>query len=276
MCLPDSQIVLEPDDSEAGVTVSRRTALVGGGCVALAAVIPGGAHAARSARTRARLGTLPLQSPIDLREDDITFVDRLPRVRFGYPETVDVTLEQVGEGEFRLVRAAVRAGVAHITVSGMRWNLDNFHWHTPSEHEIEGEKTPLEMHLVHFPAETEEDPEQRPAVALVLAVFIEQGRNNPALEPIFEDLPEGNRKRRVRDVRLTELLPDERESFRFRGSLTTPPFTEPVLWVVFAESIETSSRHIGAYQALFPDGNSREVQPLNGREVLSDAKDFFD
>jgi carbonic anhydrase len=272
MCLPDSQIVLEADDSEAGVTVSRRTALVGAGCVALAAVIPGGAHAARSARTRVGLGTLPMQSPIDLREDDITFVNRLPRISFAYPEAVDVTLEHVGEGEFALVRAAVRAGVAHITLSDVRWNLDNFHWHTPSEHEIEGRETPLEMHFVHLPA----DPDESPAVALVLAAFIEQGLNNPALEPIFEDLPEAPRKRRVRDVRLRELLPDERESFRYSGSLTTPPFTEPVLFVVFAESIETSSEQIGAYQALFPDGNSREVQPLNGREVLSDAKDFFE
>jgi carbonic anhydrase len=272
MCLPDRQTVLEPDDADAQLKVSRRRALVGAGCVALAAVIPGGAQAARAARTRSGLGTLPMQSPIDLRKDDITFVNRLPRIRFGYPETVDVTLEHVGEGEFALVRAAVRVGVAHITVSGVRWNLENFHWHTPSEHEIEGRDTPLEMHFVHLPA----DPEKSPAVALVLAVFIEQGLNNPALEPIFQDLPEAPRKRRVRDVHLGELLPDERESFRYSGSLTTPPFTEPVLWVVFAESIETSSRHIGAYQELFPDGNSREVQPLNGREVLSDAEDVFD
>ena len=73
-----------------------------------------------------------------------------------------------------------------------------------------------------------------------------------------------------------DLLPDERESFRYSGSLTAPPFTEPVLWVVFAEAISISRRQIRAFQELFPDGNSREAQPLNGREVLSDAEDVFD
>jgi carbonic anhydrase len=271
MCLPGSETILERGDEGVGPKVDRRTAILGAGCVALAAVIPGSAQAAGAARTRARSAaavTLPMQSPIDLRESDITFVNRLPTVRFRYPQSVAVTLVNTGSGEFDTVRADVPAGAAHITISGVRWNLEQFHWHTPSEHELEGRDTPLEMHFVHRRAD---------GALLVLAVFIEQGAKNPALEPMFRRLPdEEDETRRVPNVLLRNLLPDERESFRYSGSLTTPPFTEPVLFVVFAESIGASEGQIGAFQELFPDGNSREVQPLNGREVMSDAEDVFD
>lgn len=77
-------------------------------------------------------------------------------------------------------------------------------------------------------------------------------------------------------VSLRGLLPDGRGSFRYPGSLTTPPFTEPVAFVVFANSITLSGRQIDAFRELFEEGNSREVQPLNGREILSDADDVFD
>jgi carbonic anhydrase len=242
MCLPDSQTVLEPDPAEGGVKVSRRAAIVGAGCVALASVIPGGAQAARSASARAGVRARSLQSPIDLREDDITFVNRLPTVRFAYPQAVGVTLRNTespdNPPEFATVRAEVPAGAAHLTLSGVRWNLLEFHWHTPSEHEIEGRDTPLEMHFVHLPA----DPTKAPAKAMVVAVFIEQGRKNPAIEPTFRRLPAPGNTRDVPAVTIRELLPDRRESFHYTGSRTTPPFDEPFLFVVFAESIDISSR----------------------------------
>jgi carbonic anhydrase len=258
-------------DTEQELKLDRRAALLGAGCAALA-ILPGSAHAAGWARTRGRsaVATLPRQSPIDLRESEITFVKRLPRIRFAYPRKVDVMLVNTGSpDEEKTVRAHVPAGAAHITISGVRWDLRQFHWHTPSEHELEGEKTPLEMHFVHS---------RVPAGAfLVLAVFMKRGKRNRALEPIFRDLPEGeNETRDVSDVRLPALLPDERESFRYTGSLTTPPFTEPLEFVVFAGQTSVSRRQIGAFQELFPHGNSREVQPLNGREVLSDAEDVFE
>jgi carbonic anhydrase len=251
------------------VKFDRRTAIVRGGCLALAAFLPGSALAAGARVTvvRAPAQTLPLQSPIDLRENDITFVRRLPRIGFGYPPRVDVELNNTGEGEFDTIRADVPAGAAYILLGGVHWNLMQFHWHTPSEHELEGRDTPLEMHFVHRRAD---------GALLVVAVLMERGRKNRAVEPIFAQLPEAGRTRAVPDLRLKDLLPDERESFRYSGSLTTPPFSEPVQFIVFAEPVNVSRAQISAFQEHFPDGNSREVQPLNGREVLSDAEDAFD
>jgi carbonic anhydrase len=259
-------------DPEQELKFDRRAAILGAGCVALAAILPGRAQAAGRTRTgvRSAVATLPMQSPIDLREGEITFVRRLPRIRFAYPRKVDVRLVNTGSpDEAKTVRADVPTGAAHITISGVRWDLQQFHWHTPSEHELEGEKTPLEMHFVHRRV-----PD---GAFLVLAVLMKRGERNRALEPMFRDLfEEENETRDVSGVRVPALLPDERESFRYTGSLTTPPFTEPVEFVVFADPTSVSRRQIGAFQKLFPHGNSREVQPLNGREVLSDAEDVFE
>jgi carbonic anhydrase len=244
-----------PSDPETVLTFDRRTAIVGAACLTLSATLPG----------RAAVAQPPRQSPIDLRRNKITFVSRLPRIGFRYPRRVDVTLVNTGSpDEFATVRAELPAGAAHIVLDGVRWDLAQFHWHTPSEHEIDGRSRPLEMHFVHTRADE---------AILVIAVFIERGSANAAMAPMFRDLPAvPNATREVSDVRLRALLPERRKSFRYRGSLTTPPFTEPVRFIVLADSISASRRQIGAFRELFAEGNSREVQPLNGRTVRSDAK----
>jgi carbonic anhydrase len=251
-----------------GARVDRRTVLVGVGCACLAAAFPSGALATRAGKKTAHVAArrLPRQSPINFRERSITFARQLPQVRFSYPPT-DVTLVNTGSpDEFATVRAEVPAGAAHITIRGVRWDLQQFHWHTPSEHEIGGRDTPLEMHFVH----------SRGNAVLVIGVFIERGRANRAIAPIFRDLPaRADDTRLVPGVRLRRLLPDDRKSFRYSGSLTTPPFSEPVRFIVFADPITLSRRQIGAFRRLFDEGNSREVQPLNGRRVRSDARRVF-
>jgi carbonic anhydrase len=240
------------DSSE---SIDRRTALIGAGCLAVGGLLPGGAAAQVA---------LPRQSPINLRRRQTTFVNRLPRVGFRYPETIDVTLVNTGSpGEFATVRADVPQGAAGIVLRGTRWDLVQFHWHTPSEHRVEGRHTAMEMHLVHSRAD---------GALLVVAVFIARRRANTALGPMLRALPaEPGATRDVADVRLRNLLPDRRESFRYSGSLTTPPFTEPVRFIVMADAIDASPRQIGRFRELFPEGNSRETQRLNGRRVRSDA-----
>jgi carbonic anhydrase len=190
MCLP-------------GERIDRRTALVGAGCLALGGWLPGSAVAQVA---------LPRQSPINLRRRRTTFVERLPKVRLRYPDNAGVTLVNTGSpGEYATVRADVPVGAAHILLRGTRWDLLQFHWHTPSEHEMEGGKTPLEMHLVHSRAD---------GALLVLAVFIERGRANRALGPMFRAFPDvSGGTRAVANVRLAELLPtgDSRSGTRDRS-----------------------------------------------------------
>jgi carbonic anhydrase len=246
----------------------RRVVIVLAAGVALAA-LPGATLGA-SAETNTVAAPVGMgQSPIDFRANEITFVDRLARIRFSYPDT-DVTLVNTGSpDEFATVRADVPASAAYMILRGVRYDLLQFHWHAPSEHEIDGRKTPLEMHFVHR--------SRADGSLLVIGVFIEQGRRNHAAEPIFRELPElPDETRSVAGVKLPGLLPDDRESFRYSGSLTTPPFTEGVQWIVLADAISFSDRQIAAFRELFEEGNSREVQPLNGRQILSDADDVFE
>ena len=204
------------------------------------------------------------QSPIDLRSSEITFVNHLPAIRLSYPRTTNVTLNNTGSpGEEATVRADVPAGAASITLHGTQYTLQQFHWHTPSEHEINGHRSAMEMHLVHSAAD---------GSLLVIGVLIKPGPPNRVLAPIFDDLPDtAGETRPVADVRIGDLLPDDLSSYRYVGSLTTPPFTEGVRWIVLAHPITLSMHHIHAFRELFEEGNSREVQPLSGREVLSDA-----
>lgn len=250
-----------------GPRVGRRCAIRGAGCAALAFPASALAADANGSATEPNHSTLApgsAQSPIDFRENEITFVSHLPRIGFCYPRSTDLMLVNTGSpNEFATVRAEVPAGAAFVTVCGVRHDLVQFHWHTPSEHKIEGRGTPLEMHLVH---------RQANGSLLVVGVFIERGGANSALDPIFRALPEQPAATHgVPGVHLRGLLPHGRASFRYSGSLTTPPFTEGVQFVVLADSICLPERQIDAFGKLFENGNSRQVQPLNRREVRSDA-----
>lgn len=209
------------------------------------------------------------QSPIDFCKNEIMFVDHLPDIDFSYPQSTSVTLVNTGSpDDFATIRADVLSGAGSITLDDVRYDLVQFHWHTPSEHEIEGRTTPLEMHLVHSRAD---------GALLVIGVFIERGRANKAIDPILREIPEHpGGTRIVPDVNLRDLLPEGRVSFRYSGSLTTPPFTEPVSFIVFANPITASGRQIDHFRELFEEHNCRKVQPLNGREVFCDANDVFD
>jgi carbonic anhydrase len=247
-----------------GIAIDRRTALLGAACLAVSATLPGAAAGSTSSRSRG-VQPRPHQSPIDLRRDRVDYVRRLPRIRFRYPRSADVTLVNTGApDEFATVRAEVEPGTAHIAINGDRWELAQFHWHTPSEHELDGRGTPMEMHLVHTRAD---------GALLVVAVFMRRGAANEVLAPMFSDLPSmPDATREVSGVRIKDLLPEGRDSYRYRGSLTTPPFSEPVRFVVMADPIAASRRQIRAFKELFPEGNSRETQPLNGRTIRSDAR----
>ena len=204
------------------------------------------------------------QTPIDIRAEDVTLVDELPELKFRYSKTPVTAINTGSPDEHATVRADVPAGAARLTVNGKTYQLLQFHWHTPAEHLLQGGRFPLEMHFVHRADD---------GSLLVVGVWIEEGKKHKELDKIFGHLPEhpGDTVSVAR-LNLKKLLPGNLESFRYKGSLTTPPFTEGVSWVVLADSIEMSAEQIEAFQHLFHEGNSREVQPLNGRQILSDIE----
>jgi carbonic anhydrase len=208
------------------------------------------------------------QSPVDIRSADLTFVENLPHLRFKYQTQVTLDVENTGSpDEFKTVSANVPPGAGELRVSGVTYKLLKFHWHTPAEHEEDGIRRPMEMHLVHQAGD-------KNGPLLVVGIWIVSGESHQELNKIFADLPKkGDKRRTVHNFNLQQLLPQNRESYRLCGSLTTPFFDEGVRWIVFAEVIEMFQGQIDAFHKLFEGGNSREVQPLNGRTILTDTGD---
>ncbi|MGB3299498.1 MAG: carbonic anhydrase [Phormidesmis sp.] len=148
-----------------------------------------------------------------------------------------------------------------IQLDGESFDLLQFHFHDPSEHTVESRAYPMELHFVHANAKGE---------LAVLSVFLEEGEENMSLAPVWKAMP--NQKTEAQtisgaQVDITKLLPSNRSLFRYFGSLTTPPCSEIVKWVVFKEPISVSAAQIAKFKEIFPL-NARPVQPLERRFIL--------
>jgi carbonic anhydrase len=150
-----------------------------------------------------------------------------------------------------------------IVVDNKEYKLTQFHFHTPSEHEFNGQNFDMEIHFVHQDANKQ---------FTVLGVIIKEGASNPYLEKAWDVIPT---EKTTEDIKLTEpinlmsLLPTNKDSFQYNGSLTTPPCSEGVKWVVLEEPIEMSKEQINKFRNIFPD-NHRPVQSFNERKVKED------
>ncbi|BFO08945.1 carbonic anhydrase family protein [Serratia rubidaea] len=139
--------------------------------------------------------------------------------------------------------------------------LRQYHFHVPSENRINGKTFPLEAHFVH----ASEDGE-----VAVIAVMFELGRENPALNPLLTRIPaEKNRVVPIdKRLNLRPLFPDDLHYYRFSGSLTTPPCTEGLRWLVMKKPVSLSARQLAAFTRALEHHNNRPIQPLHGRVIV--------
>jgi carbonic anhydrase len=145
-----------------------------------------------------------------------------------------------------------------IQLGDARFELEQFHFHHPSEHTLGGAHLPLEIHFVHRSAS---------GGKLVMAVFVSEGSELQALHPLFDHLPPNNEPTRLA-TDPSALLPPDRRFVEYEGSLTTPPCSEGVTWLVLTTPITASPDQIRQFAVPFPH-NNRPLMPLNGRRVLS-------
>ena len=197
------------------------------------------------------------QSPIDLTEADVTQED-LQDIAFNYQPTA-LTLLNNGH----TVQVPYDAG-STITLNGEEYELLQFHFHTPSEHAVEGELLGAELHFVHRRIGTEGD-------LAVVGVLIEEGAENEALAGVLANAPEEEGEAETEEtVDANALLPEGRATYRYPGSLTTPPCSQGVLWNVLAQPIEMSAEQIETLFSLIGESN-RPLQPLGDRALLEDS-----
>lgn len=147
-----------------------------------------------------------------------------------------------------------------INVAGHDYELKQFHFHTPSENAFNGQLYPMEMHLVHANSE---------GALAVIGIMFEEGEANGALDAFIGALPaEANQTVALQNnVNARTLLPTYRSYYRFTGSLTTPPCSEGVLWMVMKYPVSISPEQLAHFQEIM-HFNSRPLQPLNARAVM--------
>lgn len=141
----------------------------------------------------------------------------------------------------------------YATIAGQRYKLIQFHVHTPSEHWIDGHLSPMEIHFVH------KDEKNRLAV---IGVTVEPGAEQKMLRDLWNYIPQGVNQTSSPQGKLfhiASLLPAKPKVYRYRGSLTTPPCSENVLWGVASEKVNLSPVQIDEFKTRYPN-NARPLQ----------------
>lgn len=152
-------------------------------------------------------------------------------------------------------------GRSSVTYDGVTYLLRQFHLHRTSEHTINGQAAPMEVHLVHEDEQT--------GNRLVLGVFLTNGPQNPALQQVLANLPATQNQPNVVSgvsISLIDLLPPQRAYYTYAASLSTPACPPELTWIVFKNPVPLSAGQEAAFARKYPK-NNRPVQPLNNRPV---------
>jgi carbonic anhydrase len=198
----------------------------------------------------AKCGTGKRQSPIDLR-DGIKV--NLEQISFDYHPS---SFSEVNNGH--TIQVMVGGG-NFITIGNTVYELQEFHFHRPSEEKINGKGTEMVIHLVHRSAEGK---------IAIIAVLLERGQPHRLMQTIWDNLPLEKQDVVSPSIVIdpTDALPERRDYFTYMGSLTEPPCTEGVLWMVFKQPMQASPAQMALFSRLYPL-NARPVQSTAGRMI---------
>lgn len=144
------------------------------------------------------------------------------------------------------------------SIRGRRFQLVQFHFHTPAEHTLDGVRFPVEAHFVYKASNGK---------LAVIGVMLAEGPANPAFAEVMRRLEPGGAAAATADIDIAPLMPADKSYFHYLGSLTTPPLSQNVEWYVLTHARTISPAQLIALQRLHA-GNNRDLQPSNGREVL--------
>ncbi|TYT25935.1 carbonic anhydrase family protein [Luteimonas viscosa] len=193
------------------------------------------------------------QSPIDL----ANFIQaELAPIRFDYRPGGGYQVVNNGHA----VQVDHRTG-SSITVDDTVFELKQFHFHSPSENTIAGRSYPMEAHFVHV--------DDKGNLAVVALMF-EEGAGNPLLDRVWPQVPLAVDGRAPLEpgASADDLLPADRDYYRYEGSLTTPPCSEGVRWLVLKQPARASGEQLRKVGEAIGQPNNRPLQPVGARVVL--------
>jgi carbonic anhydrase len=196
------------------------------------------------------------QSPINITKAEKA---DLPGLEFQYQESAPSIVNNGHTIQINL------ASGNFLTVGSQKLELLQFHFHTPSEEQINGKRSEMVAHFVHKSAEGQLG---------VVALLIKSGSRNKAFTSIFQHLPRKGETITVENLKLdlNAMLPNNKNYYTFTGSLTTPPCTENVQWIVLKQAISLSPKQIKAFKNQYAF-NARPVQAIHDRKILVSDKD---
>ena len=192
------------------------------------------------------------QSPIDLK----TFIEAdLKPLKLDYKAGIT---DIVNNGHTVQVNSAPGSA---LSIDGITFELSQFHFHSPSENKINGKHFPLEGHLVHA---------DKDGNLAVVAVMFREGAANVLLAKLWEKMPNKAVEKSALSTGLSvaQLLPKQRDYYRFNGSLTTPPCSEGVRWFVMKRPAAASKAQIERFSQAVGVANSRPTQATHARAIL--------
>ncbi|XP_044505277.1 alpha carbonic anhydrase 7-like [Mangifera indica] len=201
-----------------------------------------------------------MQSPIDLLDERVEVVSHLGRLKRRYKPS-NATLRNRGHD----MMLKWEGGAGSIEINGTEYVLNQIHWHSPSEHTLNGEGFDLEAHMVH---------ESTDGKIAVVGIMYKIGRPDSFLSSIKDHLAAigGSTKRDTvvgmidpRDIKI-----GSRKYYRYLGSLTIPPCTENVLWTIVRKVRTVTREQVRSLRVAVHDdsnANARPLQPINLRSL---------
>jgi carbonic anhydrase len=192
------------------------------------------------------------QSPINISKATDT---ELRPLSFKYRRSKKLTILNNGHA----IQINQRKG-SLLFIDDAEFDLLQIHFHSPSEHTINGESFPMEAHFVH---------RDKDGNLGVVSLMLKVGAHNATLGKIWKVMPKTKKKERLSlGYNIAELLPADKSYYKYAGSLTTPPCTENVTWIVLKTPIEIDSTQLKTYRAIMHHTN-RPLQKRNSRAILN-------
>jgi len=204
------------------------------------------------------------QSPIDIQSAE---KEELPPLQFDFKSRPLKYL--VNNGHTIRVNYHDAAGAGdRLTIGDKTYQLTQFHFHHPSEEYIHGKPYDMVAHLMFQSSDGK---------VVGVAALLKTGRSNPTIQRIWEHMPKteskvladfSHQEEEVAGVEINPagLVPHDLAYYTYMGSVTAPPCTEGVKWLVLKTAVEMSAKQIHAFAVLYPN-DTRPVQPVNGRVV---------
>lgn len=191
------------------------------------------------------------QSPINI---DRALDAELPALQLDYSAASQQIVHNGHTVQINFANGAV------LQLDGQPFALKQAHFHAPSENTIEGKSFPLEAHFVHQSSDGQ---------LAVIGLMFELGSDNPGLLAAWQGLPmKAGEQQTMTELPATQLLPSHRDYYRFNGSLTTPPCSEGVRWLLLKQAVSLSAAQLARFTDSIEGHNNRPVQALNARVVV--------